>query len=377
MNRQIHKNKIEWKEVELKDLFKITSSKRVFKSEWKREGIPFYRAREIVKLSEEGFVNNELFISEKMYLDYKKKYGVPNEGDIMVTGVGTLGVCYIVRKDDKFYFKDGNILWLKKKGGVNPKYVKYAFWLPSIKRWINASSGTTVGTFTIVRANKTRIPMPFSTGKLNIKEQERIVKILEKSEELTNKSKKAEEFLDEYLKSVFCEMFYNKGFEEKKGKELFELVYGKGLSKKERDGGRYSVYGSNGVVGKHSKFLIEGPGVIIGRKGSIGKVNYSKENFWAIDTTYYIKPLKKINFIYLYYLLKNYNLNINRSTAIPGLNRNDVYAIRFIDPPFPLQEKFASIVEQIERMKENIHKTKQNSEELFNSLMDKGFKGVL
>ena len=87
-----------WEIKTLGDFYEITSSKRVFKSEWKDKGVPFYRAREIVKLSEYGFVDNELFISEEMYNQYAKKYGIPKEGDIMVTGVGTLGACYLVKK---------------------------------------------------------------------------------------------------------------------------------------------------------------------------------------------------------------------------------------------------------------------------------------
>ena len=85
-----------WQMKTLGNLFEITSSKRVFKEDWKTEGVPFYRAREIVKLAENGFVNNELFISEEMFKEYSEKYGLPKEGDIMVTGVGTLGICYVV-----------------------------------------------------------------------------------------------------------------------------------------------------------------------------------------------------------------------------------------------------------------------------------------
>ncbi|MBE6004740.1 MAG: hypothetical protein E7232_11780 [Lachnospiraceae bacterium] len=72
--------------------------------------MPFYRAREIARLSEDGYVNNELFIDEDLYEEYTEKYGKPHPGDVMVTGVGTLGVCYVVKPEDKFYFKDGNIL---------------------------------------------------------------------------------------------------------------------------------------------------------------------------------------------------------------------------------------------------------------------------
>jgi restriction endonuclease S subunit len=217
-----------------------------------------------------------------------------------------------------------------------------------------------------------RIPLP------PLPAQKAIVKILEQAEKLKQKREEADKLTQEYLKSVFYEMFLkDKKFNLKKGKELFELVYGKGLSDKERDGGKYQVYGSNGVVGGHSEFLIKGPGIIIGRKGSIGEVNYSKENFWPIDTTYYIRALKEMNFIYLYYLLKSYNLKLNSSTAIPGLNRNEVYSIDFIDAPLNLQQKFAKIMEKVEKMKDNQKKSKEKIDELFNSLMQKAFRGEL
>ena len=116
-----------WQIMTLGDLFDITSSKRVFEADWKKDGVPFYRAREIVKLANQGYVDNELFITEDMYQTYSRKYGIPVEGDIMVTGVGTLGICYVVKLGDKFYFKDGNILWLKKKSGIGISLCRYAF----------------------------------------------------------------------------------------------------------------------------------------------------------------------------------------------------------------------------------------------------------
>jgi len=146
---------IEW--VELGEICEITSSKRVFQSEWKKEGVPFYRAREIVKLSENGFVDNELFITEEMFRDYSAKYGAPREGDLMVTGVGTLGICYRVRKNDRFYFKDGNIIWLKNfNNKVDSKYIKLLFSADLIAGQIKGfAQGGTVGTYTIINA-KTR-----------------------------------------------------------------------------------------------------------------------------------------------------------------------------------------------------------------------------
>ena len=142
-------------------LFDVGSSKRVFESEWRESGVPFYRAREIVKLSRDGFVDNELFIEEEMYESYKKKYGVPRAGDMMVTGVGTLGICYIVKETDKFYFKDGNTLWFKNKGLCDVRFIKDQYETDFVRDQIVANANvSTVGTYTITNANNTMVLVP-------------------------------------------------------------------------------------------------------------------------------------------------------------------------------------------------------------------------
>ena len=91
----------------IEELFDVGSSKIVFESEWTTSGVPFYRGRKIVTLSKDGFVDNELFITREMFEKYKSKYGVPKPTDMMVTGVGPLGICYIVKDSDEFYLKMG------------------------------------------------------------------------------------------------------------------------------------------------------------------------------------------------------------------------------------------------------------------------------
>jgi type I restriction enzyme S subunit len=151
----------DWEVKRLGELFEITSSKRVFQSEWKKEGIPFYRARELAVLSRKGFVQNELFITREMYDEFEKIYGVPNIGDILVTGVGTLGKVYVVSDNQKFYFKDGNIIWFKISNEIIANFLKQLYLTPLIIKQIDdASEGTTVGTYTISGAKNTKIPFP-------------------------------------------------------------------------------------------------------------------------------------------------------------------------------------------------------------------------
>ena len=142
-------------------LFNVGSSKRVFQKDWKKEGVPFYRAREIIKLAEKGFVENELFITEEMYKKYASRYGVPQPGDIMVTGVGTLGICYLVKSTDRFYYKDGNTLCFHSLGRIDSRFVVECYKMPFIRNQIKANAGgSTVGTYTIETACKTRIFNP-------------------------------------------------------------------------------------------------------------------------------------------------------------------------------------------------------------------------
>ena len=143
------------------ELFEVGSSKRVFEKDWTSSGVPFYRAREIVKLAKDGFVDNELFITESMYEEYSRKYGIPVVGDIMVTGVGTLGVCYLVKEGDRFYYKDGNTICLHSLGKIDSRFVVECYGMPFVIDQIEGNANvTTVGTYTIDKARKTRIPWP-------------------------------------------------------------------------------------------------------------------------------------------------------------------------------------------------------------------------
>lgn len=173
--------------------FDVTSSKRVHKSDWLSEGIPFYRTRELVKLSEQGYVDNELFISEDLYKTFKKEFGVPQKNDLLISGVGTIGVPYVISDEKEFYFKDGNVIWLKNKGVFDASYMYYLYKTVFIDNQIHSmSAGTTVDTYTIINAKNTIIPLsPLS-------EQQRIV---ERIEELFAKLDEAKERLQEVADS--------------------------------------------------------------------------------------------------------------------------------------------------------------------------------
>ena len=132
--------------------------------------MPFYRTREIVRLSEQGHVDNDLFISTSLYEEIRRQYGVPMENDIMLTAVGTIGIPYVVKKDDCFYYKDASVLCLSNVFDVSPEYFQYVL-LSSLLRdqMFSASKGTTVDTITIERASEYKTLLP------PLREQYRIV----------------------------------------------------------------------------------------------------------------------------------------------------------------------------------------------------------
>ena len=150
-----------WCMTNIGSLFDAVSAKRVFKSEWKDKGVPFYRAREIVQLSKEGFADKDLFISEKHYAEIKDKYGIPTYGDIMISAVGSIGYTYIVKEDDVFYYKDASVLCLKNTRHWNSKF--FSIWLASPflqEQMYKNSKGTTVDTITLEKIKEYAIPFP-------------------------------------------------------------------------------------------------------------------------------------------------------------------------------------------------------------------------
>jgi type I restriction enzyme S subunit len=115
-------------------------------------------------------------------------------------------------------------------------------------------------------------------------------------------------------------------WEKKKVAEVCDLAYGKSLTASSRITGEYPVYGSAGEVGTHTSYLVEGPGIIIGRKGSVGTIYYEKRNFFPIDTSYYVIPRLNYDLQFLYYKFQTLGLEkLNSDAAVPGLNRNVAY----------------------------------------------------
>ena len=145
--------------------------------------------------------------------------------------------------------------------------------------------------------------------------------------------------------------------------DICELNYGKSLVASKRVQGDIPVFASAGIVGWHNIPISTDPGIIIGRKGSVGTVYYSSKPYYCIDTAYYIKPSQNYHLKFLYYLLKNLKLDkLNSDSAVPGLNRDNAYSQTFYLPPLDEQRKIAGVLSALDDKIELNNKINRNLE---------------
>ena len=156
------------------------------------------------------------------------------------------------------------------------------------------------------------------------------------------------------------ESVINSEYEMKKIDKVLTLEYGISLPENKRIGGDFPVYGSNGVVGNHNEFLIKAPCIIVGRKGSAGKVNWSDKNCTPIDTTFYVKLLDEaaLDLKFTYHMLKSLNLpSLKVGSGPGGINRNYIYGLQIPVPPLEVQQQIVNGCKAVDQDTDQAHQT--------------------
>ncbi len=110
-------NSKDWSKIPLGKLYDIGSAKRIYARDQVPEGVPFLRLGDLTNRIQNGVESCDLHISEETFNDFVTKGLVPDPGDILVTARGTMGLCYVIKPEDRFYFQDGMITWLHTKVG--------------------------------------------------------------------------------------------------------------------------------------------------------------------------------------------------------------------------------------------------------------------
>lgn len=190
-----------WETVNLGDICRITSSKRIFAKEYRTSGVPFYRGKEIIEKHNGRKVSNELYISKERYEEIRNKFDVPKKGDILLSSVGTLGVAWLV-DEDEFYFKDGNLTWLRCNEKMIPGFLYLWLNSPSARNQINAMCiGSTQKALTIETLKNFLVELP------PIETQKRICRIIDPISNKIKTNNQINKNLEDQAQAYFINLF--------------------------------------------------------------------------------------------------------------------------------------------------------------------------
>ena len=330
----------------LKELADISSSKRIYYSEYTNKGIPFYRGKEIIEKTENKDISNKLFISKERYDELKIKYGVPQKGDIIMTAVGTLGKCWLVDSTE-FYFKDGNCLWFYNfNRKINNKYLYYYMCSNFFQNKIdNICIGSTQKALTIQQLKEVNINIPC------IETQNKIVKILDNICHKIRINSQTNDNLLELINNLYKESFSN--IEEyKQADEIANITIGKTPPRSKRDCftyneddikwlsisdlGKCGIYAWNTsekltekAVNKYNVKVIPENTIVLSFKLTIGRIAITANKMATNEAIAHFNLIDNDMIYYLYSYLKNFDYSKlgNTSSIATAVNSKIIKAM--------------------------------------------------
>jgi len=326
----------EWKKTSLGELVDIGSSKRIFYKEYVAEGIPFYRSKEVIEKHNRHAVSTELQISNERYNEIKEKFGVPIEGDMLLTSVGTLGIPYIVQKDEIFYFKDGNLTWFR---NFNTNFLNQFlyYWIisPIGKSELDmVSIGSTQSALTIKGLKSITINSP------PLPEQKAIASVLSSLDDKIDLLHRQNKTLEAMAETLFRQWFVEEADEGWEANSLLEIIQliGGGTPKtaiSEYWNGDIPWLSGGDIASNHKSFincslksitevglnnssakLLPKYATVISARGTVGKYCLLAQPMAFSQSNYGILPKPKISkCFFLTYLLVNHVVEELQSSA--------------------------------------------------------------
>ena len=300
--------------------------------------------------------------------------GKLNRGDIVLTTRGTVGNTAHYNESvlcDHVRINSGMVIIR-----MNPLKVDSSFFLHFLRQldYTSFVSGSAQPQLPIRDLKQIEIALP------PLPEQKAIASVLSSLDDKIDLLHRQNKTLEAMAETLFRQWFIVEAKEDWEGGTLgmlIDLKYGKALKQENRSGSRYPVVASSGVVGFHKDYLVDGPGIVIGRKGTLGKVYFMEGNFFPIDTSYFIQTKTAgSNLIYEYYLLKSLDFaNMNSDSAVPGLNRNIALSTQTQIPPVDRIHEFNKLAQPwFSKLHSNI-KQIQTLEQLRDTLLPKIMSG--
>jgi len=333
-----------------------------------------------------GMVNLETsnLISKADFEEINRRSKV-DQWDVLFSMIGTVGEVSLVKEEEPGYAIK-NIGLFKCKNEIKAKWLFYWFVNPqtktSIKQVLRGSSQQYIP---LGELRQLPISMPSEPRIMR-----RVVDILSTYDDLIENNRRRMGLLEDAARQVYQEWFVRlrfpgcehtrivdgvpEGWQRKTLGNCVTLNYGKALKADTRIDGPFPVYGSSGIVGRHEKALVEGPGIIVGRKGNVGSIFWSSKNFYPIDTVYFISA--ESSNLYLYYALKGMHF-ISTDVAVPGLNRNFAYSRQLLIPAKSIMRSFLEVVTPMQEQSEKLEEMNQKLRTARDLLLPKLMSGEL
>jgi type I restriction enzyme M protein len=288
-------------------------------------------------------LDNMKFIPDDYFI--RVQQGVLEDLDVLVCKDGALtGKTALFRKE-LFPFGKGMInehIFILRTGKTYTQKYLFTFLFSKEGQELLKSNITGAAQGGLNRKNLLNIQIPLPPRPI----QEKIIAEIEAVEKEETAAKKK---IANLIKNI-DNILEIKATEKYKLGDILTLEYGAALPEGNRIKGEFPVMGSNGIVGYHNEYLVKSPSIIVGRKGSAGKITYIEKNCFPIDTAFYVKPINnQYNIKLIYYALQKADLeNLSGGIGVPGLNRNDAYSKIIFLPPLPEQQKAVSEINAVE-----------------------------
>ena len=360
----------EFRTYTLEQLCIVGSSKRVHLSDYVQQGVPFYRSKEVIELSSGKNISEQLFISSEKYSEIKSKFPVPQENDVLITAVGTIGEILVV-KDPNFYFKDGNLIWLRNINFeiIDIDYLYYFLKSDLFQKTIKYNNiGAVQKALTIDFLKTVKITLP------SLDNQRKLISVLKSIDKKLRINNQINQELEAMAKTLYDYWFVQFDFPDQNGKPYKSsdgrMVYHPGLKREIPEGwgveklshfltikngkdhkhlldGKFAVYGSGGIMRMVTDYLYSGESILFPRKGTLNNVMYVNEKFWTVDTMFYSEVNKNNSALYVFYSVKDIDFNkLNTGTGVPSMTSSILYDLNIIVPEENILEKFNTIVKQ-------------------------------
>ena len=268
------------------------------------------------------------------------------ENDIVFGRKGAVDRHLLVTCDQNNWMQGSDCIRLRfQTEEVLPSFISYAFLQNGHQQWMLTQSGNKATMASLNHDIIKRIPLMLPSCVV----QGAIVKILVGYDDLIENNRRRMALLEESARLLYSEWFVRlrfpgyehtsivdgvpQGWERVLLEDALILQRGFDLPTQDRHDGNVPIYGSTGILGYHDKAKAVAPGIVTGRSGTLGEVQYVAEDYWPLNTSLWVKEFKRATPLFALFLLREMNLKqYNGGASVPTLDRKSVHRVEILIP---------------------------------------------